>query len=109
MAVVAPVEGQRIERMPEHARLQQRGDASACHGRVVTGQERVETLAQGFALVASEVVTRVEAGEDAQPPGQPGQLVDVDIPAVGAVLEIVIHRRLPKMGDSRAVDARGSR
>ena len=40
--------------------------------------------------------------------GSCGKLVDVDVPAVPAMLEVVVHGGATQMGDPRAVDARAS-
>ena len=55
------------------------------------GEVGVDVLAQRAVRVA-EVVARLEARQPAQRPGQPGQLVEVDVPLHAAVAHLVAHR-----------------
>lgn len=94
VAVVAPKDAERIEDIAEHARLQQGGDAALGSGQTAVGEEGAEPVAQRALLLIVEVIRGAEPGERSQPPGQPRQLVDVDIPAVASVFERMMHRGL---------------
>ena len=52
------------------------------------------------------MVAGVERRKRTQPAREPGQRVDVDEPAVAAVLEVVMHRRPTQVGDPGAVEGR---
>src|SRR3954452_12183145 len=96
VAVVTPKDAQRVEDIPEDARLQQRGDVAVGRGNVAIGEEGFQSLAQrrfprlrnavgsgagsGAGSGVSEMVVGVESREGSQPPRQPGELVDIDIP-----------------------------
>ena len=73
---------------------------------VAFGEKAFNALAQSGVRFAVEVVARLEAGERLQPPRQVRQRVDVDIPAVASVFEVVMHRRAAQMCDARAVERR---
>src|SRR5271156_1614008 len=56
---------------------------------------------------AGEMVASIEPRECPKPPGQRREVVKVDIPAVAAVFEEVVHRGLSVVGDLGAVDRGG--
>ena len=76
----------------------------------VAGQEPVEVGPDRLIWVA-QVVAAAEAGQQPQARAEPGQVVQVDQPLVGAVGERVAQRRQPGVGDPAFVQrgARGQR
>ena len=108
VGIVTPEQAQRVEHVAEHPGLQQCGDAAAGQRYPVLGQERVDPVAQRVVRASGEVVAGVEPGERTQRSRQRRQVVDVDVPAVSAVVEPVLHRCAPDMRDAGPVDRRGA-
>ncbi len=108
VGVVAPVQAQRVEHVAEHPGLQQRGDPCRRAGRCRARRGRRRRVAAVCRSAApSKVVAGVEPGERPQPARQLRQLVDVDVPAVAAVFEVVVHRSAAQVRDPGPVQRRG--
>ena len=107
---VAPVDGQRVEHVPEHAGLGEHHHPAAGQVDALGGQEAAEVVPD-LKLRVAEVIAAAEARQQPQPGAEPGQVVQVDQPQVGAVGERVPHRRQPGVGDPAVVQggARGQR
>ena len=98
---VAPVHAQRVEHVPEHARLGQHRHPPPAQVDVARGQEAIEVGPDAGPRVP-EVVTGEEAGQ----PRDPGQLVEVDQPQVAAVAEHVAQRGRTGVADRDLIDLR---
>jgi hypothetical protein len=99
---VAPVDGQRVEHVPERARVRQHHHPAAAQFDAARGQEAVEVFPDAATRV-TEVVTGAEAGQ------QPGarQVIEIDQPHVGAVAEHVTQRDRPGVGNPALVQHGG--
>ncbi len=104
-AVVAPVQGQRVEDVPQDPGVGQHQDPPAVEVHAPGGQVRVEAGPDGR-CGGVEVVAGVEAGQGAQRPREPGEGVQVHEPHVRAVPEGVPHGGCPRMRDDAVVQGR---
>ena len=107
---VAPEDGQRVEHVAEHAGVGEHHHPAAGQVDAVGFEEEVEVFADRPPGV-TQVVAAVEARQQPQARAEPGQVVQVDQPLVGAVGERVPQRRQPGVGDPAFVQhgARGHR
>ena len=104
--IVAPVQADGVEHVPEDPGLEQRGDSAAPQFDASFGEKCVDALPQCVIRPVSftEVIACFEPRERPQPSGKLRQVVDVDVPAVPAMLEVVVHGGATQMCDPRAVD-----
>ena len=105
---VAPVHGQRVEHVAEHARVREHRDPAPGQVDAARSQEPVQVRPDGVPRV-TQVVGRPEVGQQPQPPGQAGQVVDVGQPLVGAVAEAVPQWRGADVPDPAFVEERRGR
>jgi len=99
---VAPVHGQRVEHVAEHARVGQHQHPAAGQVDAAARQEVIHVLPDAAARIA-EMIRGAEPGSRAKP----RQLVQVDQPLIGRVAEGVAQRGLPGVPDPALVDGRG--
>ena len=102
---MAPEQGQRVERVPEHPGVRQHQHLAAAEVDPAAAQELVD-VGPDAAVGIAEVIARVEAGQQRRPPVRPRQLVHVDQPLVAAVGERVAQRRHPGVRDPALVQHR---
>ena len=105
--VMTPEQAQRVEHIAENPSLQKRGDGAAAQVDAVVGEEVVNALPQCVVGRAVEVVGGLESGERPEPSRQLRQPVDVDIPAVASVFEVVVHRSTAQMRYPGPIQRRG--
>ena len=102
--VVAPEQAQRVEDVPEDAGAGQHGDPAAVERDPLGGKVALDVAAQRPVRVAEVVRHARSRPAGPEPAREPGEGIDVDVPAVAAVGEGVVQRGAPHMRDGRAVD-----
>src|SRR3978361_442542 len=102
---MTPEDAQRVEDVAQHSGLYERGDVPARQLDVAVGKERVDALPQRFARPGGgrEVVACLEFRERTQPAWKFRQIVQVDVPAVPALLEVMVDGFPAQVGDAGPV------